>query len=373
MPLGVEVTTRTAPAARGESTQTDTLFLAGEWTAGSTTPVLCKSIADVEASFTTRSANADLWDYLDVYFREGGRRAYVVKYTAGDLENALGLFEQGFGPGQVVAPSTCASPDPSFGLLLDHAAEFNRFALLDGEIGDDAAALADKADLIPAENTEYGALFGPSVIVPAPAGVVGGSERTVHASAVIAGLIARADALGNPNRAAAGRDFPLQYGIGFDPPISDNDRSDLLDVGVNTFATKYGVLMNYGFQTKVAQDDSTPFWQANAVRARMALVAAAREAGEAYMFKNIDGKGRLARALQSDLDAVCLNLYNADGLFGETPADAFSTEVGASVNTVDNVAQGVLSAVVEARFSLHAKRVLIELVSVPVTGVVTSA
>jgi hypothetical protein len=372
MPLGVQVTTRTAPAARGTYANTDTLFLAGEWSAGSVTPVLCTSIANVETSFTTRSANPALWDYLDTFFREGGTRAYVVKYTAGALNTALALFTDNLGPGQVVAPSAAADAT-NFGLLLDHAAANNRFALLDVASADSIANMTTKAGLIPATNTEYGAMFGPWVTVPAPAGVVGGSARTVHASAVIAGLITRADALGNPNRAAAGRDFPLQFATGFAVAVTDAQRNTLLDAGCNTFADKYGVLMNYGFQTKVVQDASTPFWQANASRARMALVAAAKVAGEAYMFKNIDAKGRLARELQSDLDEVCLKLYNADGLYGETPADAFSTEVGTSVNTVGLVSQGVLSAVVEARFSLHAKRVLIDLVSVPVTGVVTSA
>ena len=155
--------------------------------------------------------------------------------------------------------------------------------------------------------------------------------------------------------------------------VSDSDRVDLLADGCNTFAKKYGVLMNYGFQTKIVQDDSTPFWQANAVRARMWLVSKAEVAGEDYMFKPIDGRGLLARALQTDLDSICLELYNVDGLYGETPQDAFSTEVGVQVNTEENVSQGVLSAVVEARFSLHAKRVLIDLVSVPVTGAVSAS
>jgi len=369
MPLGVEVTTSTAPAARGAYSQTDTLFLAGDWSAGSEVPVLVRSIADVEVSFADRSGDEALWDYLDVFFREGGRRAYVVKYDTG-VDDALALFTDDLGPGQVAAPSE-ANDATTYGLLLDHAQANNRFALLDVDDDDDDAAMATKAGLIPAENNEYGALFGSWVAVPAPAGVVGGTERSVHASAVIAALIARADALGNPNRAAAGRDFPLQYATGFAVVVTTGQRDTLLNAGCNTFALKLGVLQNYGFQTSVVQDVNTPFWQANASRARMWLVSFAREIGEPYVFKNLDGKGRLARALQSDLDALCLRLYNLDGLYGETPADAFVVEVGSAVNTIDDVAAGELNAVVEVRFSLHAKRILIDLVSVPVTGVVS--
>jgi hypothetical protein len=42
-----------------------------------------------------------------------------------------------------------------------------------------------------------------------------------------------------------------------------------------------------------------------------------------------------------------------------------------SINTTTTVAYGELHAVVEARFSLHARTVIIELVAVPITGSVS--
>ena len=147
-------------------------------------------------------------------------------------------------------------------------------------------------------------------------------------------------------------------------------RDTLLDSGVNLFGTIYGVLENYGFQTSVPQDPDNPFWQFNCVRARMWLRAQAMQRGENYMFKNIDAKGRLAGALKTDLDEVCLSLYQVDGLYGETPEEAFANQVGAEVNTIDQIAQGYLHAVSQARFSLHTKAVYIDLVTVPVTGTV---
>jgi hypothetical protein len=116
-----------------------------------------------------------------------------------------------------------------------------------------------------------------------------------------------------------------------------------------------------------------PFWQANASRGRMWLKARAQGAGKNYMFKPIDGRGRLTGRLKTDLDAICLELYGVDGLFGETPADAFATEAGATLNTVDGIAHGELRGLVEAKFSMHTKRVLIDLVSVPITGQVSQA
>lgn len=374
-PLGVEVRTRTAPPARGAPTETGTAFVAGKAAAGSLTEaILVRSVADFATEFGTRiNANAKLYDWLDAFFREGGQRAYVGRYTdVGTIDSALALFTRGLGPGQVAAPEETPGATV-YGKLLNHAAANNRVALLDVEVDDTAAAMSTLGEAIPDSNQTYGALFAPWVDIPGPAGTIGAGARQVPASAVVAALCSRADATGNPNRAAAGRDFPLQYVTGFVRTMTDLERLDTLADGVNTFAEIYGVLELYGFQTALAQTDEDPFWQFNCSRARMWVTAQAQSIGEGYMFKPIDGRGRLARALQTDLAAMLLGLYQVDGLYGDTPADAFAVEVGAAVNTTGTVAQGELRAVAELKLSLHAKSIIIDLVSVPVTGRVSSA
>lgn len=369
-PLGVEVRTRTARVARGIPVETSTWFVAGEAASGSTTePVLVRSMSDFATEYGPRAvANQELYDALDTYFAEGGKEAYVGRGVAGA---GLSLFDPDLGPGQVSVIGETNNV-ALYTTILAHAKANNRVALLDVNDADNVAAMDTLGDGVRAlTDAEYGALFGPWVDVPAPSGVVGGTARAIPASPVIAGLIARADALGNPNRAAAGRDFPLQYVTGFRQVLTKANRESLLDAGVNTFATIYGVLENYGFQTAVAQTEENPYWQFNCSRTRMWLKARAAAAGEPYVFRTIDGRGRLAAALKGDIDGVALELYGVDGLFGETPQEAFSVEVGASVNTVDDVAQGLLNAVIEARLSLHAKAVLIDLVTVPVTGQVS--
>jgi hypothetical protein len=105
----------------------------------------------------------------------------------------------------------------------------------------------------------------------------------------------------------------------------------------------------------------------------MWIAAQAKSIGEWYVFRPIDGRGLLAKALESDLDDILLRLFNANGLYGATPAQAFATTVGPAVNTTASVALGELHAVAEVRFSPHAKSVVIELVTVPVTGAVSAA
>ena len=133
-----------------------------------------------------------------------------------------------------------------------------------------------------------------------------------------------------------------------------------------------GLLVLDGFQTGIEASPDTPFWQANCSRARMYLMWRSVLIGLNYEYKTIDGRGRLARAFQTDLDTMCKELWEVDGLFGETPEDAYHVEVGVSVNTIESVARGEMRAIVEARLSLHARTVIIELVSVPIVGTVSS-
>jgi hypothetical protein len=151
------------------------------------------------------------------------------------------------------------------------------------------------------------------------------------------------------------------------------DVEGLLTAGGNAFVNRYGVLQSYGFQTGVAQSPDTPFWQASASRTRMWMIAWAKAIGENYMFKPIDGRGHLASDLQRNLNSKWLELWSNDGLYGDTPEEAFATSVGASVNQESTIALGELHAVVEARLSMYAKSIPIDLVSIPVTGRVSTA
>lgn len=377
--MPVDIRTLTAPPARGAPGDIDTLFVPAG-IAGGTMPVgeatVLRSITDYEATGAVRADETTVYDGLDAFFREGGRQAVIARYdpdagTGVDtIDEALALFTEQYGGGQVV--SWTETPDATlYGKLQDWASANKRYALLDVELTDDTLTeLTAKAALLPAQNADYGALFGPWVDIPAQAGVIGGAARQAPATAVIAALIARADALGNPNRAAAGRDFPLQYATDTVATValSDADAVTARAAGVNPIREKFGVLVCDGFQTSIDQSADTPFWQVNPGRARMWLQWRAYSAGLNYEYKPLDGRGRLAGQLKSDLDAICLGLWQADGLFGDSPADAFAVNVSVAVNTPATEALGELHAVVEARFSLHARDVIIDLVSVPVNG-----
>jgi len=369
--LGVSVTTRTAPPTSGVPTATDTWFVAAYTDVGPTgVPTVVRDLADFEAQFGIRTAqNIMLWDAMDVYFREGGKRAVVCRGAVSGLQAALDLIPATMGPGQVSAVNyVWDATGATLTALLNHAVGNNRVAIADTADISDVTALKTYGNLVQDETVGSGGIFAPYVLVPAPAGVVAGTARRLPPSAAIAALCARVDETGNPNQAAAGRWLPYQYVNDLAYDFLAADRIQMLDAGVNTSAEVYGVLENYGFQSLVPQSADNPYWQLNCSRTRMALVAESQAIGENYMFRPIDGQGRLANALKNQLEGMLLGYFQAGALYGASPEDAFRVEVGATVNTPNSIAQGQLKAVADVCLTLHAKAVQISLVTVPVGG-----
>jgi len=374
--FGVNILNRTAPASGGEITPTGALFLVGPIGSGPTTaPAQCQSIPDFEAAFSTRTGAATAaWDYLDVFFREGGNNAYVLDYTeAGKYKAALEKVDSRLGAGQIAVVGEESSAE-LYKALREHADANNRIGLLDVKSTDTTKALIAAEGALgqgltaPAERV---GVFGSWLEAPAPAGVIGGSARTIPASAAIAALCNRVDETGNPNQPAGGEEYPLQYcsGVIYDP--NDTERGELFTAGVNTWKKhKAGQINNWGFVTPIAQTSATPFWQLNCSRARMFLQSEAKKIGSRYYMADIDGEGKLAGKLASDLKELCFQLWEKGGLYGKRPEQAYNINVGVTVNTENNIAVGILSAVATVRFSLYAAEVNITLVSVPVAGVV---
>lgn len=371
MSLGVTVQSRTAPPSSGAPTATDGWFVAAVTDVGDQGVAQeVRDLATFENLFGPRVAgNIPLWDAMDVFFREGGKRAIISRGTAADLPAALAHFPDTLGPGQVSAIGyTLDAENAANATLWTHAQSTNRVVVADFPPDLAPADQGAFIDVVNDVSGGWGAFFGYPVTVPGPTGVIGAVSRTIPASPVIAALCARVDETGNPNQAAAGRWLPLQYVTSLTRDPTMGEREGLLDSGFNTFASVYGVLENYGFQTPVTEQADNPYWQFNCSRMRMALVAQGKSIGENYMFRPIDGQGALATSFKGALDAMMLDYFNVGALYGDVPADAFRVDVGSQVNTIDSIAQGQLRAVASVALTLHAKSVEIELVTVPVGG-----
>ena len=105
----------------------------------------------------------------------------------------------------------------------------------------------------------------------------------------------------------------------------------------------------------------------NWARLDMAIKARAKQKGQEWVFAQLDGRGHTISAFGGSLTGVLMDYYNMDALFGDDPTQAFAVNVGPSVNTIEKLADGILSAVMETRMSPHAELVQIVTVKVPVT------
>jgi hypothetical protein len=142
----------------------------------------------------------------------------------------------------------------------------------------------------------------------------------------------------------------------------------MLYAGVNTARFVYGQIQAYGFRTLVDPLGGSSQWlELNWARTAMAIVADSEAVAQQYVFTQVDGRGHTIAAFGGALTGVLIGFYNRDALFGDDVTQAFNVNVGPQVNTVEKLADGILSAVLQVRMSPHAELVRIDIVKVPIT------
>lgn len=286
--------------------------------------------------------------------------------------NALNLgFGNGLGPGQVMAPGqTNTVLSGIWSALGSHASVNNRVALLDGTDGNTATqAIAEVTTAaLPSSIQSYCGIWTGNLQIP---GITAGTTRVIPPSPVVAALCARADNRGNPNQAAAGTNFPLQYVSAINTIYTNpltGDISNLNQNGINVFSVQSNVLQNFGFVSAVAVPTSDAiYWQYNHARLRMAIVSAAALVSQPFEFNQVDGQGQTISAFAGALGGMLLTFYAVGALFGGSSADAFTVDVGPTVNTSATLSAGTLTANIAVRMSPFAQLIQIIINAVPIT------
>lgn len=282
-------------------------------------------------------------------------------------QTALDAIPRDLGPGQIAAPGRTTGAGQL--QLLDHAQKRNRFALLDAaDTASDTTLVAAAQALYVAPNRgrRYGQLLAPWDVIP---GLTATTTRTVPPSARAAAQYARVDALGNPNQAAAGRYGRALYALDLSQPaFTDAQRQALSEAGVTISRRRFGATIQTYDAVTLADQTNDPGWVAAPnVRAVMAYAADAALVGESHQFDQVDGNGRALGAFRGDLIAAANDLYNVGALYGGTPAEAFLVDAGPTLNTPTTLQNGEMHAQVALRTSPTARRVLIDVVKVPIT------
>ena len=291
-----------------------------------------------------------------------------------DVAVALQVFNESFGPGQVSAPGNTSNT--VYGTLTNHAAAFNRVAILDAPNSATVTDLTAAATVVKstANDPSYAGLFAPWLVVP---GVVSTSptqtsgfvfNRTVPPSAFVAANIAVNDASYDANVPAAGIvNGSINYAVNVTQAWGADDRGTLNAAGVNVikFVPGQNTIAVYGFRSCAVD---TNWVYLNNVRFRMQVIKDFDNIAESFVFQEIDGKGHIFSALNGALSGQCQAYWTRKSIYGDSPANAFSVNVGPQVNTPATIAAGQINAAVNLRMSPFGELVTVNVTKYAVTS-----
>jgi hypothetical protein len=355
---------------RGAPTDTGRAFMVYAGAGGPSTPTRCLSAADASAASVPATQAAWVGDGL----RQGAPEVWVLRAAAVDPDavtqpewaTALAKLTNEFGPGQVFIPGVDTAA--AYAALIAHAdAMPSRCVLLDGasDVTADTAAAA-AAGLAASNGAERAGMIAPWVTVPGEAG----TTHDVPGSVIAAGLAARGDAIvGHTNHAPAGRQGRdagvVTKGIDTTVHYTNTELDTLHDAGVSVIRQDRGEPTLYGW---VSVSDDARFRQLNWGRTHMLLGTGVAALVEQFLFRQIDGQGKLFAELEGALRGYLQPLWQKDALYGETADDAYDVDTF-SVNTETTVQAGELHAAVEVSLSAHTEKVVIDVVTNIAEGV----
>lgn len=277
---------------------------------------------------------------------------------------ALDKFTADLGPGQVLIPGITTTAVHT--ALLLHGFTYGRTPLLDGPNTSVAAtaispAAAQRSALA---YVSWGGYFaGAWVKVP---GLYPNTTLTIPPSVIAAGLMARSDQTQNPNIPAAGENGFVDYALDVTQTFNAADRELLNNAGVNLFRNWFGVRL-YGYRTLVDPAGLEADWvNLGNQRLRMLIVALGNAIAEKYVFAQIDGQGHKLSEFGGALTGMLSILYTQGALYGATAVDAFSVDVGPTVNTPTTLAAQEIHAELSVAMSPMGERVIIGLSKTPI-------
>ncbi len=284
--------------------------------------------------------------------------------TSTEIEAALAAFTRDLGAGQVSLPGFVSSDARE--ALLAHAHATNRIAKLDStDTATKATVTAEAIALRSIDGNRFGAMFWPWDTCPST--VSGGTERTVPPCARNAALharrIAEGGTVGDP---VAGAKLPARYVHGLSQePLSDADREDLNDAGVNVSVLNRGEVLAFGNRTLTSAVSEANWAQLSQSTVIAAIGSRGTEIGFRHVHDKVDGHGINVSKFVGELNGMLLDeFYSKGDLYGAAPADAF--RVTPEVDIDD--ATATLLATIEAQVSPGADRVEISIFKQPIAG-----
>ena len=299
--------------------------------------------------------------------------------TEAPVKATIEAIAKNLGPGTLICPgnasaATKAETEAIHTAMGEHCLKNNRFAVCDlfevEKEGVTASALVTNKGTPANAIAGYISFFSTSVTAAGPS-TAPSTTRTIVPSGVVAGMFARISRTGNNNQAPAGRNWSLApFVTGLTNTYSEANMETLNSAGINNITERFGVNCLYGDRTALSPETDAIFYQYNAARERMQLVAEAEEIAEGFLFVTLDGRHQKRAKFQGELEALIKKHWEAGALYGLTVGEAGIVVVGEPVNTPASEAAGELKAELIVRLSPVAEAVRITIVSRPIVEAV---
>lgn len=290
----------------------------------------------------------------------------TAQYTA-----ALNLFLSGLGSGVVAIPGQPASSVGS--ILRDHAVANNRIAFTAPSSGQTVnqaiSAVGSLVSTLAGNGAEYVGMIYPWIKIPDPS--INGVTRTISPEGYAAACRARANEAGGPVVAPAGDISIARFVVDTEKHLVQADIDSLNAAKVSPIAIIGGNIELYGYRS-LSTDDANYHWLTARDVVNYVSVDA-KDAVEQFVFRVIDGNGRLFSDMNAALTGRLELLKSSDQFYvnevnGQLIDPGYRVDTGSSVNTPTTIAQNKAKALISIRPAPSAEEIDIEVAKVAVGG-----
>jgi hypothetical protein len=139
------------------------------------------------------------------------------------------------------------------------------------------------------------------------------------------------------------------------------DQKTLAQAQVNCFRTVNNRVRSYGYWTLADLAVLPHWWDMGGSRTMMAVRAREAAAAEELMFGQVAADGAFLDRYKSALAAVLSEFQRNGAIYGTEENPGYSVDVSATINPVENVARGLITAIIKIRTSPFAAELEITL------------
>lgn len=278
--------------------------------------------------------------------------------TSTQVGTALDLFVSSYGTGAVSCPEfagTTSSVGAVPQLLIDHAVENNRVAILHTGSGTSIADAQDVAEYATANATdglglERSAMYYPWVYAPTS---TNGVNRLIPPDGYVCGVRARAHNTTGQHQPGAGIYSTSRFITGIEREVGKTDADTLDAASLNVIRIINNSIRVYG--ARCLSSDTDNWRYLNAVEVVNYVVVQAERELEDLLFSTIDGRNKVFADVQARLTSLLEPLrlqgalYEAFDTNGKRIDHGYTIKCDAALNPLTNLKDGIVTARVGLR------------------------